>query len=102
MSSDDVKPDPEKLDPAGLKDALGRTGRMLKTAGLPFEEDEFDEDEQASGTAEFEQAEGVDAGALATGVDAGEPAAARDMDADDDSSSSSSEDDDTSSSSDAS
>jgi hypothetical protein len=37
-------PDPitERLDPDGLKDAHGRTGRLLKAAGLPFEEDEFD------------------------------------------------------------
>lgn len=34
---------PTGLDPEGLKDALGRTGRMLKTAGLPFEADEFDD-----------------------------------------------------------
>jgi hypothetical protein len=49
MSGDETPttPDPEtpdaKLDPAGLKDALGRTGRMRKTAGLPFEEDEFED-----------------------------------------------------------
>ncbi len=49
MSGDDTPttPDPEapdaKLDPAGLQDALGRTGRMLKTAGLPFDEDEFED-----------------------------------------------------------
>jgi hypothetical protein len=93
MTGDDIKPDPTsdhetpdtKLDPEGLKDALGRTGRMLKTAGLPFEEDEFEGDEA------FEQAEGVDTDALATGVDAGE-APGEDADADDDSSSSSSED----------
>ena len=38
-------PDPmtANLDPEGLKDALGRTGRMLKTAGLPFEADECDD-----------------------------------------------------------
>ncbi len=54
MSGDDTttNPDPEtpdaKLDPAGLKDALGRTGRMLKTAGLPFEDDEFDADDDSS------------------------------------------------------
>jgi len=52
MSGDDTSPtsDDEQttptgdIDPAGLKDALGRTGRMLKTAGLPFEDDEFDGD----------------------------------------------------------
>ncbi len=100
MTGDDIKPDPDKLDPDGLKDALGRTGRMLKTAGLPFEEDEFDEDE--TGSSDFEQAEGVDSSALARGVDAGEPVggpADTDADADDDSSSSSSEDGDSSSSS---
>ena len=49
MSGDETPttPDPEapdaKLDPAGLQDALGRTGRMLKTAGLPFDEDEFED-----------------------------------------------------------
>lgn len=31
------------MDPDALKDAHGRTGRMLQNAGLPFEEDEFDE-----------------------------------------------------------
>lgn len=44
------RPDPEPdtpdavtahLDPDRLKDAHGRTGRLLKNAGLPFEEDEF-------------------------------------------------------------
>ncbi|MCW2926412.1 MAG: hypothetical protein JWM86_380 [Thermoleophilia bacterium] len=35
------------LDPSGLKDALGRTGRMLKTAGLPFEDEEFDDERLA-------------------------------------------------------
>ncbi|MCW2920553.1 MAG: hypothetical protein JWL76_427 [Thermoleophilia bacterium] len=50
MSGDETPttPDPEapdaKLDPAGLQDALGRTGRMLKTAGLPFDDDEFDDE----------------------------------------------------------
>ena len=54
MSGDETPstPDPEapdaKLDPAGLKDALGRTGRMLKTAGLPFEEDEFEADDDST------------------------------------------------------
>lgn len=53
MSGDDTPttPDPTApgtdLDPAGLKDALGRTGRMLKTAGLPFDEDEFDDADDA-------------------------------------------------------
>lgn len=36
-------PKSDDIDPAELKNALGRTGRMLKTAGLPFELDEFDE-----------------------------------------------------------
>jgi len=31
------------LDPDALKGAHGRTGRMLKTAGLPFEDEEFTE-----------------------------------------------------------
>lgn len=35
------------MDPSELKQALGRTGRMLKTAGLPFELDEFDEQDDA-------------------------------------------------------
>ncbi|MCW2961418.1 MAG: hypothetical protein JWM90_1805, partial [Thermoleophilia bacterium] len=41
-------PRPDSMDPDGLKDALGRTGRMLKSAGLPFEEEEFDEDDSSS------------------------------------------------------
>jgi hypothetical protein len=67
-------PDPvtAHLDRDGLKGAHGRTGRMLQNAGLPFEEDEF------------EEAEHVDTDKLATGVDANEDA---------DSSSSSSSDD---------
>ncbi len=36
-------PKHDAIDPAQLKSALGRTGRMLKTAGLPFEHSEFDE-----------------------------------------------------------
>lgn len=67
MTADDTKPDPtdepdevtaahpsvagppetdammEQLDSDGLKDAHGRTGRMLQNAGLPFEDDEFDD-----------------------------------------------------------
>ena len=35
---------PGRVDPAGLKGAHGRTGRMLKNAGLPFEDDEFDDE----------------------------------------------------------
>lgn len=38
------------VDPAGMKGAHGRTGRLLKHAGLPFEADEFDEsDADAAG-----------------------------------------------------
>ena len=39
------RPDPSKvaLDPDALKQAHGRTGNYLQKAGLPFEEDEFDE-----------------------------------------------------------
>ena len=42
---DQVPPDAvtERLDPDGLKGAHGRTGRLLKAAGLPFEDDEFEE-----------------------------------------------------------
>lgn len=44
----DTEPTPtdaitERLDPDGLKDAHGRTGRLLKAAGLPFEDEEFEE-----------------------------------------------------------
>ena len=68
MSGDDASttPDPEapdtNLDPAGLKDALGRTGRMLKTAGLPFEEDEFDDadDDSLSDSSESESSSSED------------------------------------------
>lgn len=49
-----------RLDPDGLKGAHGRTGRLLQNAGLPFEEEEF------------EEAEGDDPATLATGVDATE------------------------------
>lgn len=58
MHGDDIKPDPTgepdagaidpvtaHLDRDGLKQAHGRTGRLLKNAGLPFEEEEFDERE---------------------------------------------------------
>jgi hypothetical protein len=49
MNGDDAtNSDPDAvtvgLDPDALKDAHGRTGRMLKTAGLPFEDDEFDDE----------------------------------------------------------
>jgi hypothetical protein len=48
-SDEPTTPDPahgagEIDDQTGLKSAHGRTGRMLKLAGLPFEEDEFDDD----------------------------------------------------------
>lgn len=43
------------LDPATLKDALGRTGRMLKTAGLPFEEDEFAGEDETPATSEADR-----------------------------------------------
>lgn len=36
---------PASIDAEGLKDAHGRTGRMLKNAGLPFEAEEFEGDE---------------------------------------------------------
>lgn len=59
--SDDTTPDPEtpdaKLDPAGLKDALGRTGRMLKSAGLPFEDDEFEDDDEDSSSSSGDSSE---------------------------------------------
>ncbi len=71
MSGDDTPstPDPEapdtNLDPAQLKDALGRTGRMLKTAGLPFEEDEFDADDDSN-------SETSDSDAPSSGSDTGD------------------------------
>lgn len=50
MHGDEAHPTPEPndagapgLDPDRLRDAHGRTGRMLKNAGLPFEEEEFDD-----------------------------------------------------------
>ena len=39
---------PPGIDPDSLKDAHGRTGRMFQTAGLPFEEDEFDDEDSTS------------------------------------------------------
>ena len=56
-ASDEQLPSSADIDPAGLKDALGRTGRMLKTAGLPFEDDEFegdgeDEDDSSSSSSD--------------------------------------------------
>lgn len=38
-------PDPKDVldDPSALKHAHERTGRMLKQAGLPFDEEEFDD-----------------------------------------------------------
>ena len=44
----------EHLDPDGLKDAHGRTGRLLKAAGLPFEEDEFEEADEDETSASSE------------------------------------------------
>jgi hypothetical protein len=65
---EDTSPDPDTdsdavttpTDPEGLKDALGRTGRMLSTAGLPFDEDEFDEadDDSTSSSSESEDGSG--------------------------------------------
>ena len=47
-------PDPTNahLDPGTLKDAHSKTGRMLKSAGLPFEIDEFgaEDDDSTSGS----------------------------------------------------
>lgn len=61
MHADDPQPDPEtpdavteRLDPGRLKDAHGRTGRMLKNAGLPFEEEEFDEADEDETSASSE------------------------------------------------
>lgn len=54
------KPDPEKTDDSdesavppvpdadAMKDAHGKLGSYLKKGGLPFEPDEFDEQERAS------------------------------------------------------
>ena len=60
MSGDETTPDsepetiPAGLDPDALKDAHGRTGRMFKAAGLPFEDDEFDDadDDSTSSSSE--------------------------------------------------
>jgi hypothetical protein len=52
-----LPPDPvtTNLDPDALKDAHGRTGRMLKSAGLPFEDDEFDDaDDDSSSSSSSE------------------------------------------------
>lgn len=49
---DPTTPDPSKLDSEGLKDAHGRTGRMLKAAGLPFEDDEFDDEDSSSSSSD--------------------------------------------------
>lgn len=45
VDDDQHKPDPSKVlgNPDALKHAHDRTGRLLKQAGLPFEEDEFDD-----------------------------------------------------------
>jgi hypothetical protein len=39
-----TSPDPAEIDPAGLKSAHERSGRMFKQVGLPFEEEEFTEE----------------------------------------------------------
>ncbi len=60
MNGDDTTPDgeptevPAGLDPDALKDAHGRTGRMFQAAGLPFEDDEFDDadDDSTSSSSE--------------------------------------------------
>ncbi len=66
MTGDDTTPnapDPETvtgdLDPSALKDALGRTGRMLQTAGLPFEEDEFEDDGDSNSSSSTGGSEGT-------------------------------------------
>ena len=41
-----------KLDPAALKDAHGRTGKLLSQAGLPFEPEEFDDEQHSARDAE--------------------------------------------------
>jgi hypothetical protein len=61
---DDTTPDPNADSDAattpnvadGLRNALGRTGRMLSTAGLPFEEDEFDDADDDSTSSSSEDA----------------------------------------------
>jgi hypothetical protein len=52
-------PDPltAHLDRGSLQDAHGRTGRMLKNAGLPFEEDEFDGDADSSSSSSSSSSE---------------------------------------------
>jgi hypothetical protein len=63
MNGDDTNapdtPDPVTtgLDPDALKDAHGRTGRMLKSAGLPFEDDEFDDADDESSSTSSEEGE---------------------------------------------
>jgi hypothetical protein len=52
-TADDTAPDPREedeplpvdptLDPDALRDAHGKTGKYLKQAGLPFEDEEFDD-----------------------------------------------------------
>lgn len=66
MSGDDTPttPDPApdaKLDPAGLQDALGRTGRMLKSAGLPFDDDEFDDEADDDSLSESSDGDSISA-----------------------------------------
>ena len=43
---------PETPDAAKLKDAHERTGRMLQSAGLPFEADEFDDEDSSSSSSD--------------------------------------------------
>lgn len=75
MNGDDTNspgtPDPVTtgLDRDALKDAHGRTGRMLKSAGLPFEDDEFDDADDDSTSSSSE-----DSDSSSSSSEDGEPA----------------------------
>jgi hypothetical protein len=62
MTDDAAPTPPETIDPATLQDAHGRTGRMLKSAGLPFEEDEFDDEDSSSSSSDDDSSSSSDAG----------------------------------------
>lgn len=51
MTDPATPPSPDSLDPAKLRGAHGRTGQMFQSAGLPFDEDEFDDEVNASAKA---------------------------------------------------
>jgi hypothetical protein len=59
---DPSQPDPSRLlrDPDALKESHGRTGRLLKQAGLPFEEEEFEEQGPADRASEAREPDAPD------------------------------------------